>query len=54
MADEALKATSLMVSQEVVRILRDWIPKNLVNRSKLSDEPLVTSVAQLLTRIFGS
>jgi len=27
MADEALKATSLMVSQEVVQILRDEIPK---------------------------
>jgi len=54
MTDEALKATSLMVNQKVVQILRDWIPKNLVNQSQLSDEPLVTSVAQLLTRIFGS
>jgi len=29
---EALKATSLMVSEEVVRILRGQIPKNLVNK----------------------
>jgi len=49
MTDEVLKATSLMVSQEAKRILRDEMPKNLMNRSKLSDEPLVTSVAQLLT-----
>lgn len=32
---EALKATSLMVSQEALRILGDEIPKNLVNRSQL-------------------
>lgn len=33
---DALKATSLVVSQEVVRILCDELPKNLVNRSQLS------------------
>jgi len=48
MADEALKTTSLMVSQGVVQNLRDKMP-NLVNHSKLSNESLVTSVAQLLT-----
>jgi len=34
-SEEALRATSLMVSEEVVRILRDQVPKNLVNRSQL-------------------
>lgn len=34
-SEEALRATSLMVSQEVMRILRDKIPKNLVNRQQL-------------------
>lgn len=53
MTDEALTTTSLMVSQEVVQILGDEMP-NLVNHSKLSDEPLVTSVAQLPTHIFSS
>jgi len=32
---EALKATALMVSEEVIRILNDQVPKNLVNRSQL-------------------
>jgi len=32
---EALEVTSLMVSEEVVRILRNQIPCNLVNRSQL-------------------
>lgn len=35
-SEDALNATSLMVSQEAVRILRGEIPKNLVNRSQLS------------------
>lgn len=34
-SEEALRATSLMVSEEVVRILRGNVPKNLVNRSQL-------------------
>jgi D-3-phosphoglycerate dehydrogenase len=34
-SEEALKATSLMVSQETLRILGDEIPKNLVNRAQL-------------------
>jgi len=34
-SEEALRATSLLVSEEVVRILRDQVPKNLVNRSQL-------------------
>jgi len=32
---EALEATSLMVSEEVIRILNDQIPKNLVNKWQL-------------------
>lgn len=35
-SEEALKATSLMVSHEAKRILRNEIPKNLVNRPQLS------------------
>lgn len=35
-SEEALRATSLMVSQEAVRILRDTIPKNLVNKLQLT------------------
>jgi len=34
-SEEALRATALMVSQEAVRILRDEVPKNLVNRPQL-------------------
>ena len=34
-SEEALKATALMVSQEAKRILRDEIPKNLVNKPQL-------------------
>jgi len=34
-SEEALRATSLMVSEEAVRILRGQIPENLVNRSQL-------------------
>jgi len=34
-SEEALKTTSLMISEEVVRILHGQIPKNLVNRSQL-------------------
>jgi D-3-phosphoglycerate dehydrogenase len=34
-SEEALKATSMMVSQEAVRILHDEVPRNLVNRSQL-------------------
>lgn len=34
-SEEALKATSLMVSEEVLRILHDQIPENLVNKSQL-------------------
>jgi len=34
-SEEALRATSLMVSQEAIRILCDQIPKNLVNRPQL-------------------
>ena len=32
---EALEATALMVSEEVIRILNDQVPENLVNRSQL-------------------
>jgi len=34
-SEEALRTTSLMVSEEAVRILHGQIPKNLVNRSQL-------------------
>lgn len=34
-SEEALRSTSLMVSEEVVRILHNQAPKNLVNRSQL-------------------
>jgi len=34
-SEEALRATSLMVSEEAVRILHGQIPKNLVNRAQL-------------------
>jgi len=34
-SEEALRATSMMVSQEAVRILRGEVPRNLVNRSQL-------------------
>jgi D-3-phosphoglycerate dehydrogenase len=36
-SEDALKATSLMVSQEAMRILRDEIPRNLVNRKQLNE-----------------
>ena len=34
-SEEALATTAMMVSEETVRILRDEVPKNLVNRSQL-------------------
>jgi len=37
-SQDALDATSLVVSQETTRILRDEIPKNLVNRQQLIEK----------------
>jgi len=34
-SEEALRKTSLMVGEEALRILRDQVPKNLVNKSQL-------------------
>ena len=36
-SEEALAATSLMVSEEVVRIIHDEIPLNLVNKIRLTE-----------------